>query len=61
MWGALGSRSPGPTARRMNGPHHNDANPLCSEVTCSDVPSHRIIALCLNSGKLLMPCLLPLV
>lgn len=37
-----------------------------SEVTCSDVLSHRIVALCLqpcpvNAGKALMPCLLLLV
>lgn len=53
IWGALGSSSPGSTVRRMSGLCHSGANPLCSEVTCSDVPSHRTVALYLHSHVLL--------
>ena len=40
------------TLRMLSGPHCSDAKPLCSEVTGSDVPSHRTIAMCLHSCDL---------
>lgn len=51
--GCPGSEFPGFTLRMMNDQHCNDVKPVCSEVTGSDVLSHRTVTSCLRSCALL--------